>query len=513
MSDAEVLYRPSPWQARFANLTVDEALGAGAAGPGKSMCLLMNPINKVRIEEARIRRDPRSVVANEESELFQLILNNPLRRGHSKGWCLHLRRTFKMLDQTLVRAHRIFPMIDEGVKWHSDNYTFVFSSGYRYQFGHCQHSEDWQNYQSSEYDEILFDELVQFEFEQFEQIGTRLRSSDPVLMRMLYVRSMSNPVLTRNQGENFTVTDPFWVRKRYVDDFPAGGVIMRQRITHSDGTADFKTRIYLPARLSDNPDANYVYQYERTLLPLKPSLRRALMDGDWYVSAYAFFADEWEAKLHVCRPFKIPDDWRQVRGMDWGYKTNGAIYWGALDHDGTLWIHKEYWFKGRNSTQVALDIKAIEQDLGLWNTHKDCSKITGPADTQLWEQRGERGKSKAEEMAACGVNWTKADKRSRQRNAERVAERLSDHDNGTKTPGLVIFQGCKMLIKTIPSLRSEDGHPNEPAKGGDDHGYDALSYLVGYCSRPGVGRCADDDEDEFADEGVEETDRGEHGYG
>lgn len=510
---SELLYSPSPWQARYHRLTVDEALGGGAAGPGKSMCLLMNPINKVRIEEARIRKDPRSVVQEESSELFQMILKNPLRRGQSIGWSLHMRRTFKQLDQTLVRAHRIFPQIDSGVKWHADDYTFVFSSGYRYQFGHCQHTTDWQNYQSNEYDELLFDELCQFEEEQYENIGWRLRSSDPILMRMCYVRSMSNPVLVRDKGENYTVANPMWVRDRFVQEYPAGGVVMRQRFVHASGIVDYKTRIYFPARLYDNPNPDFIHQYERTLLTLRPHLRRALVEADWFVVFGAFFSEEWDPAMNVCRPFKIPGDWRQVRGMDWGFKTNGAIYWGAIDHDDTLWIHKEYWFKGKDSTQVAEDVREIEKELGLWNVHKNCSKITGPADTQLWEQRGERGKSKAEEMSAVGVNWTKADKKSRVRNAERVAKRLADHDGGTRTPGMVVFQTCKMLIRTIPAMQAELGNPSEPAKGGDDHGYDAISYLVAYCSRPGVGRCADDDEDDFADETVEETDRGEHGYG
>lgn len=508
-----LLYKPSPWQKKFHNLTVDEALGAGSVGPGKSMCLLMNPINKVRIEEARIRRDPRSVVQDESSELFQLILKHPIKRGMSMGWALHLRRTFKMLDQTLVRAHRIFRAIDPDVKYDSESHTFIFGCGYRIQFGHCQHSEDWQNYMSNEYDEEDFDELVQFEEEQYEQIGSRLRSSDPIFMRMCYRRAMSNPVLTRSKGDNYTVTNPMWVRDRFVEQAPAGGVIMRKRIVHGDGTVDWKTRIYLPARLTDNPNKDFVFQYERTLLDMKPHLRKALMDGDWYVNAGAFFADAWEPAMHVCRPFRIPGDWRQVRGMDWGFKTNGAIYWGALDHDGTLWLHKEYWFKGKNATKVAEDIREIEKGLELWDVHKNRSKITGPADTQLWEERGESGKSKAEEMSAKGVFWTKADKKSRVRNAERVEERLNDHGGGTTTPGLVVFQTCKMLIRTIPAIQAEVGNPSEPAKGGDDHGYDATSYLVAYCSRPGVGRCADDDDDsEYADE-AESTDRGEHGYG
>ena len=41
---------------------------------------------------------------------------------------------------------------------------------------------------------IYFDELTAFNEEQYDQITTRLRSSDAVLGTMLKVRSMSNPM-------------------------------------------------------------------------------------------------------------------------------------------------------------------------------------------------------------------------------------------------------------------------------------------------------------------------------
>ena len=80
------------------------------------------------------------------------------------------------------------------------------------------------------------------------------------------------------------------------------------------------------------------------------------------------------------------------------------------------------------------------------------SKLTGPADTQLWEQRGDTGKTKAQAMADKGVYWTKADKRSRLRNAELLTARLKDHDGGTTTPGIVFFDTCQEITKLIPAI-------------------------------------------------------------
>ncbi len=52
---------------------------------------------------------------------------------------------------------------------------------------------DWMKYYSFEFTEALFDELTTFTEEQFDQIDTRVRSTDPVLSQMLYVRAGSNP--------------------------------------------------------------------------------------------------------------------------------------------------------------------------------------------------------------------------------------------------------------------------------------------------------------------------------
>lgn len=436
--------------------------------------------------------------------------------GGSSGWALHLRRTRPMLELSIQRSHKIFPLIDPAAKWNENKATWVFRSGYRYQFGHCHDSEDWQNYLSFEFTHIAYDELIQFEEEQYDQINTRLRSSDPVLRKMLKIRAMSNPLMSRQKGDNFSIKDPNWVRKRFIDAAPEGKVTFKKNLRMQDGRIVVHTSIYLPATLYDNPSKEFQEDYEAKLQNAKPHIRQALLFGNWYVTAGSFYGDVWNPNLHVRKPFKIPKEWPKWRSMDWGFKMPGVVHWWAMDEDQNVFCWKEMMFQGRQAGDVAKDILAVEEKYGL--VKKGRSVLSGPADTQLWEDRGDNTKGKAQEMEEAGVSWVRAKKGpgSRLRNAELLYDRLADHAGGTTTPGVVFFDTCTEIIKLIPSIGTSDKNSEEPADGNDDHAFDSCLYSMGYAShgRKGISWSSKDEEDEDEDdEEVSKGRRGRWGYG
>jgi hypothetical protein len=494
----EVLYQPSRWGEVYHSLPYDEVLGAGSAGPGKSIVLLHEADQQIMTEHQRCAK---------RSEA-----KYPLRWGESAGWCLHLRRTSTRLEQSIVRSHRVFPAMDPGARWDASKKTWIFSSGYRYQFGHCHDVDDWTQYLSFEFSLILYDELVEFDEEQYDQINTRLRSSDPVLSKMLKIRSMSNPVMT--QADGVVTKNPYWVRDRFVKPAPQGKVAHRRAL--KTRTGEFKrwyTWFYWPATLYDNPDPLFVQQYEERLLAAKPHIRQALLYGDWFVTASSFYAGVWNPQLHVVEPFTIPDNWGVFRSMDWGFKAPGCIHWWAVDQDGNLWCIYELTFQEKNVSEVVQMVERIERKLKLWKN--GSSQITGPADTQLWEQRGDIVQSKAEEFAFQGVPWTKADKhRARLRNAELLYERLKDHGKGTGVPGIVFFRNCPQIIATIPSIPTDPKDINSPMDGGEDHWHDSALYACAYASRSdGITRESMDDDDDEYEQRRTSNSRGRHGYG
>ncbi len=461
-------YQASDWGTLYHNLPFEEALGAGSAGPGKTEVLLHDPLPQVYVEHQRCE--------NKSHPYHQSW-------GESTGWALHLRRTVKNLEQSIGRTHRFIPQLDPGAKWIEAKNMWVLSSGYKFQFGHCKDKNSWMDYFSSEYTHLAFDELVTFEEEQYRQISTRVRSGDPVLSTMLKTRAMSNPSMTMDAEDTFAVTDPHWVRRYFVDPAPQGKVILERKIDMDDGTSETWRRMYLPATIDDNPNKLFVKQYKIRLSAQPKHIREALLYGNWYYTPGSYYGEEWNERIHTCLPFKIPVDWPIFRSMDWGYKHHGIIHWWAMDDDGNLYCIRELTFIGKEDIEVAKMVKEIEQQMGLWRNGR--SAITGPADTQLWEQRGNHGRGMAANFELKGVHWMKCDKgKTQQRNAERLLARLKDHKDGTVTPGIVIFRTCPNLIKSLPMIQADPKHPYLPRDTGDQsHAHDSCLYSVAYASR------------------------------
>lgn len=502
----DIIYQPSPWQQRFHATTqqgINEVLGAGSAGPGKTFCLLNDCNDQIIVEHERCE--------NKKHKHHQAW-------GASKGWALHLRRTVSSLAETIALSRQMFKTLDPGAEWKEQDTTWKFSSGFKFQFSHCKDPNDWERFSGRSFTALFFDELTEFDEEQYDQICRRVRSSDPVLRLMLKIRSMSNPLMRRAVGQDFVVKDPNWVRRRFVDAAPEGNILFKRKLKRQDGTIGWHKWLYMPAKLQDNPDKQFVADYELNLLNSPAHIRAALLDGNWYVTAGSFFAEYWRKQLHTCKPFQCPRDWRFFRSMDWGFKAPGCIHWFAMDEDETLYIIRELKFQNKLDTEVAEMVKVIEKDLGLWDERAHRSRVTGVADTQIWEKRGQTGPSIGDNFYAKGVGWERASKRpgSNQLHAQNIIKRLSDHDFGTKTPGLVIFESCQYIIKTLPAIQTSQENGEEPASGGDDHAYDCLKYGVTRATRgrggiPETTRTKALWEEE--DEQAASPKRGRHGYG
>jgi hypothetical protein len=316
---AEAVYTPSPWGIKFHSTQTNFTFGGGAGGPGKSTALRFDPLQQITVEHQRAffpddphpLKDKLIAEHGEEKgkELWRIV------PGESRGWALYLRRTYRELKQAIARSLVEFKKIDPGAHWSSGESTWTFSSGFKYQFGHCHNDADWAPYLGQEYTWIGYDELVTFEEEQFDQITTRLRTDDAVLCMLLRVVAMSNPMMKREEGDNYTVNDPTWVRRRFVDPEPDGNVVFKSKFKMSDGTFETWSWVFLPARLSDNPNAAFRRQYELALRKAPLHIRRAQLHGDWYVTTGSYYGAVWNPQLHIVEPFKIPSEWKVFRSM------------------------------------------------------------------------------------------------------------------------------------------------------------------------------------------------------
>lgn len=474
-----------------------------------SMVLLMDPMEQVWVEHLRCQQ---TEAPESFGELKDVIEHNPIRWGHSEGWILHLRRTLPRLSETINRSHRIFPLIDPEAKWNEKNHIWTFSSGIKYEFGHCKDRTDYNNYLGKQYTYLGWDELVEFNKEQYDFISSRIRTGDRVLKQFLKNRSMSNPRLSGNKGEDISIDDPAWVKRYFVDPCPEGRKVLRKKIVRKDGTIEYVTKVYIPATLYDNPDPEFVKQYELQLMSRPKHIRDCYLYGKWDTIIGSHFGEDWNPTIHVCKPFKIPHDWAIFRAGDWGYSSNGNIGYYAIHPEGTLFKFYELTFKKKTATEVAEMMKAFEEKNKLWDPNQG-SKIYGPMDRQIWEERGESAITKYAEFVEVGIDWCRADQKSRQTNAEVFGQRLRSHQNFTQMPGIVFFENCKNSVSTIPALETDPNNLEEPKKGGQDHFYDETTYACQYAKQSGLSAPNYKGEIHYEDEDNElDGDRGQFGY-
>ena len=96
----------------------------------------------------------------------------------------------------------------------------------------------------------------------------------------------------------------------------------------------------------DNPYLANDGVYEQMLMSLPPVQRKQLLEGNWDVNEGAAFV-EFDPEVHIVSPFQIPITWERIKGIDYGYASESACVWGAVDRsDGTLIIYRELYRKG-----------------------------------------------------------------------------------------------------------------------------------------------------------------------
>ena len=454
------LYKPSDVQAEaHACRTGDftELLYGGTAFSGKSLFLWWDPIiTQVFREHERFVEYRRKGID-----------------WRSRGWHLHLRRTFKMLKETIARLGEIIPKIDPGAHWSGEDHMWTFTCGYRYEFGHMENEDDWRMYDSRNLSSASFDEVIQTLKVQYDGIYQRVRSMDPELRQNLRLTSASNPDAP---------AEGVWVRERFVDPAPQGRKLLVDTVTTFDGSEVERARIYVPARITDNPDEQARKDYEVTLRQLPHHVMLARLMGDWNVIEGAFFAWEWKPEYHVVKPYAIPDNWTKFRCIDWGYKRACPVYHVAVDPDNNLIFYRETTYNHelkdekyrRDAELVALSIREEEMKHGEWDDRRDISAITGPDDPKMRTNDGRVGVSIEETMESHGVYWDTGSKDIAGAVAELV-RRLRDIPKDRKQrPGITFFDTCHEFIKRIGTIPTDKNDPEMPEHGGLHHWLDAV---------------------------------------
>jgi len=387
------------------------------------------------------------------------MLVDPLRYAHKKAHrALILRRSMPELRELIDKSRELYPQAFPGCKFREVEKVWNFPSGAKIEFGFLERDADVYRYQGQAYSWIGFDEITHLPTEfGWNYLASRLRTTDPEIKT--YLRCTANP---GGIGSH-------WVKKRYVDSNQPN-----ESFVGNDGL----TRKFIPARLTDNPYLAKDGIYEQMLMSLPPVQRRQLLEGNWDVNEGAAFV-EFDPEVHIVAPFQIPITWERVKGIDYGYASESACIWGALDRaDGTLIIYRELYRKGLTGS----DLGAIITDMEM----EDPLSVPGVLDTSAWARTGTTGPTVGESLVKQGHKLRRADK-NRIQGKIQIHEYLKVQPSGR--PRLQIFNTCPNLIKELQSIPLDKRNPEDVDTHTADHAYDALRYLI--MSRPRINNPID----------------------
>lgn len=429
IKEQDVVFRANPGpQTDFLAASEREVFYGGARGGGKSYSLIVDPLRYCTFEAHR---------------------------------ALILRRTMPELRDLINHSHRLYKKAYPGATWREQEKEWRFPSGARIEFGYAESGQDVLRYQGQSYTYIGVDELPQFpDASIWNDLRGALRSVDPNIPE--YMRATGNP---GNVGSA-------WVKEMFIDPAPPNTTFAIP-IELPDGTTEYITRRFIPAKLKDNPYLTRTKSYQTMLASLPEIRRKQWLDGSWDEQEGRAFPD-FDRKIHVIPPYETGNNCVKFRACDWGFSTPACVLWFAVDYNNDLVVYREYYGKGLVADTFAQKILDLE--------HKDNIKY-GIMDVSAWSRRGDVGPAVPEIMGRNGLKFRPSDRSPGSRNSGKyeIHRRLAI-DPGTGQPRLKIFSTCTNLIKQLSTIMADPNDPEDCDTKLEDHAIDALRY--GVMSRP-----------------------------
>lgn len=419
-------------QEEFCSRGEFEALYGGAAGPGKTDCIIALATRYIEFPD------------------YAGIL---------------FRRTFPQLQEIIDRCWKRYPSF--GGIYRSTEHRWYFPSGATIALSHMQHEDDKYNHQGKEYHFVGFDELTQFTETQYTYLFSRARTTDSRISPR--VRASSNP---GGIGHN-------WVKERFV-------TITEPGKTYVDPKTGL-SRIFVPGTIEDNPtlmlaDPGYVMRLEAL-----PELeKQRLRYGIWDAFEGQVFA-ELSKLSHGCEPFDVPPEWEKFCVFDWGYAKPFSVGWYAMDYDGMLYRYREWYGCKEREPDAGLKMVAAEVARGILEREKEKIKFR-VADPSIWHPRPDsrKGESKGptvqDDMSSQGVFFLKADN-DRVHGKMQVHKRLKSDEQVDESTGEIVAQASVKIFnnhhhfwRTIPTLQEDPKNPEDVDTDQEDHIYDEFRY-------------------------------------
>lgn len=381
-----------------------------------------------------------------------------LAMAHAGIRLLIVRRTFPELHNN----YEIFltPMLKGVAKYNNTNKEYMFSNGSVIKLDYCNNDGDLDHFQGVQYDCIFIDEATQLPEHHLQKINACLRGTNNFPKRMFY---------TCNPGGKSHA----YIKRLFVD----------RKFNRGEKPENYE---FIQSFVQDNKalleaQPEYIEQLET----LPPKLREAWLYGKWDVfegQVFEEFSDNPDGygtrlNTHVIKPFRIPDDWKILRGFDFGFSKPFSVGWYAVDHSNRIYRIQELY--GCTATpnegvrwnpyDIAKKIREVEEV----DPNLKGKSVRGIADPAIFEES--KGESIARMMERQFVYFEPADNA---RIAGKMQCHYRLHFNDRGVPMFYVFSNCKEYIRTIPLLLYDDKKVEDIDTDMEDHIYDEWRYVM-----------------------------------
>lgn len=372
-----------------------------------------------------------------------------LRRFKFKGTKgLIVRKTYPELLSNHIR--KFFEEYPQTKDWfNKSEKTIYWPGGSTTEFSYLQNPDDVFTYQGREYEDISIDEITQHE----ENVFKILRSSNRTANKSFReLGGRPTMILTGNPGGIGNT----WVRRIFVE----------KSFTEKEKPSDFD---FIQAFVSDNTAlTKYDPDYKRRLEDLPDHLRKAYLEGDWYVFAGQAFS-ELTTQSHIVEPFELPSFTRYFAGYDHGYNHPFAFVLWAIVPDGNIYCVSYITGRLKQVTDINEEINELIGD----------KKVDIYAGHDIFSKQKDGTPSIDEQFMDLGIVMLKAN--INRKLGVSYMRKLFNHSKGTSQ--VRFFSNTIPVYNNIASMQFSQRDPedvlkvdaDENGEGGDDL-YDAGRY-------------------------------------
>lgn len=422
-------YTPQPHQLPYHQSDAPNLLALGTRGTGKSLQMRKDAI-------IRCMTYPRYKV---------LILRRKipdLRKSH-----------LQFINHEMEQLGR------EVGYYRETTFDVKFTNNSFIQFSHCEKLKDVENYLSSQWDLIIFDEVSTFPLEMFLTISAAARS--PVdAPYIALVRCGSNTIGIGAE----------WMKAWFIDH----NVNFAE---YPDYNPDDFESIF--STLDDNIYVNRG-EYTKRLKNLPDHLKRAYLFGEFIIEG-AYFTDFKKAK-HCIKAMPTLKEkpvqkvsWINIyRSIDWGYFPDPAVcHWHVMMPNKQKITFKERTWTRTLAADVAQEIKLASAGMNIVESY---------CDPTMFIKTGNSPYSIAEIFEQNGVPLTPS-QNDRELFGYSIHEMLNTiikQEGGKDQPSWQILEyACPELVRTLPLLQMDKKDAKKVADGPDHWAISCAYFAMG----------------------------------